>query len=213
MRSLPPPPFLYAIVDVATLDGRSVRAAVAALALGGASLVQFRAKGPTDRQLFEQAGEAVAGAREAGVAILVNDRPDIALMLGADGVHVGQDDLPPEECRKLLGEAAIVGVSTHNQEQLRAAREAPVDYIAVGPVFATVTKEAAAPVVGIDFLRLARDVTDRPLVAIGGITCSNVGQVVAAGIDGVAVISDLLRHQDLGDAARAFCRALRSPHG
>jgi thiamine-phosphate pyrophosphorylase len=213
VRSLPPTPFLYAIVDVASLGGRSVRASIAELALGGARLVQFRAKGLTDRLLFEQSVEAVAGAREAGVPLVLNDRPDIALIIGADGVHVGQEDLPPEECRRLLGADAIVGVSTHNREELRAAVDAPVDYVAVGPVFPTVTKQATAPVVGLDFLRLARGITSKPLVAIGGITRANVAEVASAGADGVAVISDLLRHQDLTEAARAFCGALRPSHG
>ena len=186
-----------------------MRASVAALALGGARLIQFRAKGLPDRQLFEQASEAVAGAREAGVPVIVNDRPDVALILGADGVHVGQDDLAPAECRRLLGDEAIVGVSTHHRDELRAAVDAPVDYVAVGPVFPTVTKQAPAPVVGLDFLRLARGMTRRPLVAIGGITRANVAEVVSAGADGVAVISDLLRHADLADAAREFCAAMR----
>jgi thiamine-phosphate pyrophosphorylase len=190
-----------------------VRASVAALAAGGARLIQFRAKGLTDRQLFDRAAEAVAGARDAGVPIVVNDRPDVALVLGADGVHVGQDDLPPAECRKLLGDEAIVGVSTHHRDELQVAVHAPVDYVAVGPVFPTFTKKAAAPVVGLDFLRLARGMTRKPLVAIGGITRANVADVVSAGADGVAVISDLMRHSDLADAARAFCGALRPTHG
>lgn len=208
MKVLPPRPFLYPIVDVATLGTRSVGASVAALARGGARLIQFRAKGLTDRAFLERGREAVEAAREVGALLIVNDRVDVALVLGADGVHVGQEDLPPRECRRLLGAEAIVGVSTHNRDEVLAARSEPVDYVAVGPIFPTLTKEVPEPVVGIELLRQARGASSKPLVAIGGIKASNAALVVSAGVDGLAVASDLLRQVDLAEAARAFCKTL-----
>ncbi|HEV8254626.1 MAG TPA: thiamine phosphate synthase, partial [Vicinamibacteria bacterium] len=127
---------------------------------------------------------------------------------GADGVHVGQDDLDPADARHLLGPDALIGVSTHDPRQLAAAAAAPVDYVAVGPIFPTRSKSAADPVVGLDLLRQARAMTSRPLVAIGGITRARAAEVAAAGADGLAVISDLLAAPDLEAAAREFIRTL-----
>ncbi|MET0556736.1 MAG: thiamine phosphate synthase [Vicinamibacteria bacterium] len=208
MARLPPGPFLYPILDAALLAGRPCGAAVAALARGGARIVQVRAKGASDRVLFALAQEALAAARASGVLLVVNDRPDVALMLGADGVHLGQDDLPPAEARRLLGPDAIVGWSTHSVEQLDEAAAEPVDYVAFGPVFPTATKRDADPVVGLDRLRTARARTARPLVAIGGITTGNARATAAAGADGLAVISGLLSAPDLAAAARAFAAAI-----
>jgi thiamine-phosphate pyrophosphorylase len=206
--ALPRPPFLYPIVDLGALGTRAVGAAVAALARGGARLIQFRAKGVPDRRLLGLAREALAAARGAGALLLVNDRPDVARILGADGVHLGQDDLEPGDVRGLLPEGALVGLSTHNLEQLRRAAEQPVDYLALGPVFPTRSKAPPDPVVGLETLRQARALTDRPLVAIGGITRGNAPDVVAAGADGVAVISDLLAVEDLETAVREFLAGL-----
>ena len=202
--ALPSRPFLYPIVDVDALAGRSPGAAVTALARGGARLLQLRAKGVADRRLLDLAREAVRAARAAGVALLLNDRPDVARLVGAHGVHVGQDDLPPRACRALLGSDAIVGLSTHTLEQLAAAAGEPVDYLAVGPVFPTGSKAAPDPVVGLDLVRRARALTARSLVAIGGITPTNAREVVAAGADGLAVISGVLSASDLTAAARRF---------
>ena len=209
MARLPPGPFLYPILDVDLLAGRSCGAAVAALASGGARIVQLRAKGASDRVLLSLAREAQAAAREAGVLFVVNDRPDVALVLGADGVHLGQDDLPPEDARRLLGPDAIIGRSTHSPAQVAAATREPVDYIAVGPVFPTATKRDAEAVVGLALLREARAVTARPLVAIGGLTLARARETVAAGADGLAVVSALLTAEDLAGAARAFLAAAR----
>jgi thiamine-phosphate pyrophosphorylase len=131
--------------------------------------------------------------------IMVNDRPDIAAITGAAGVHVGQEDLPVEEARKVCASPLWVGVSTHNLEQVRAADHTTADYVALGPIFGTVTKENPDPVVGLDFLRAARKLTRKPLVAIGGITVQSAGDVYRAGADSVAVISDL---RDAADPAR-----------
>jgi thiamine-phosphate pyrophosphorylase len=208
LARLPPGPFIYPILDADLLAGRPCAAAVADLARGGARVVQLRAKGASDRVLFTLAQDALRAAREAGVLFVVNDRPDVALILGADGVHLGQDDLPPAEARRLLGAEAIIGWSTHSLEQLARAREEPVDYVAFGPVFPTVTKRDADPVVGLDLLRAARALTTRPLVAIGGITAGNARATAGAGADGLAVISGLLAAPDLAAAARAFVTAL-----
>jgi thiamine-phosphate pyrophosphorylase len=206
--ALPRRPFLYAIVDVASLGGRRVGAAVADLVAGGAALLQLRAKGIADGLFLDLALEAVAAARLAGVALLINDRADIARLAAADGVHLGQADLSPADARRVLPADALVGLSTHNAEQLDRAAAEPADYLAVGPVFPTRSKASADPVVGLDFVRRARGVTPRPLVAIGGITAANAAQVVGAGADGVAVISALLSAEDVAAAARELVRAL-----
>jgi thiamine-phosphate pyrophosphorylase len=207
-RSLPRAPFLYPIVDVGALGARPVAEAVRALAEGGARLVQLRVKAGPDRARVALAREAVSAAREAGALLIVNDRPDVARIAAADGVHVGQDDLPPRECRAVLGEDALVGLSTHGIAQLENGRGQPVDYLAVGPVFPTRSKENPDPVVGLDLVRRARALWSGPLVAIGGITAENAREVVDAGADGLAVISAVLAHHDLAQAVRHFRRAL-----
>jgi thiamine-phosphate pyrophosphorylase len=212
-RPLPPRPFLYPIVDAGALGPRPVAEAVAALARGGARIVQLRVKDGPDRRLLALAAEARAAAHAGGALLVVNDRPDVARIVGADGVHVGQDDLDPRSVRALLPPGAIVGFSTHTLEQLAAAASEPVDYVAVGPVFATRSKAAPDPVVGLETVRRARALTSRPLVAIGGITQGNARSVVAAGADGVAVISALLSQADLEDAARRLQAALAGDEG
>jgi thiamine-phosphate pyrophosphorylase len=127
------------------------------------------------------------------VPLVVNDRADIAMLLHA-GLHVGQDDLPPKDARRLIGSEALLGYSTHNGEQLAAAALEPVGYLAIGPIFATLSKMNPDPVVGVERLREWRSLTARPLVGIGGITRENVRSVLAAGADSVAVIGDLLPH-------------------
>ncbi|PYQ08245.1 MAG: thiamine phosphate synthase [Acidobacteria bacterium] len=210
-RSLPPRPFLYPIVDVATLGDRPVGSAVAGVVAGGAKLVQFRAKGLPDRRFLALASEALAAARRGGAMLVVNDRPDVAVILGADGVHLGQDDLEPSAVRSLLPPGTLLGVSTHDLEQLRRATDEPVDYVAIGPVFPTRSKAAPDPVVGLATVRAARALTSRPLIAIGGITEDNARSVVEAGADGLAVISALLSQPDLAAAARRFAAVLASP--
>jgi thiamine-phosphate pyrophosphorylase len=206
--AIPARPFLYPIVDVATVGEERAVAVVGTLARLGLSLLQLRAKGLTDRRFLALARESTAAAHAHGARLLVNDRPDVARLAGADGVHLGQDDLPPADARTILGPAAIIGFSTHNLDQLAAAAGEPVDYLALGPVFPTVSKERPDPVVGLALLSRARALTTRPLVAIGGITRANAGAVVAEGVDGVAVIGDLLRASDLEAAVRELTAAL-----
>lgn len=156
-------------------------------------MVQLRGKTETPIEFYEAAAEAVEFARTVGMRIIINDRADIALAVGADGVHLGQDDLSPVHARKLLGEKAIIGFSTHSVDQARRALEMPIDYIAIGPVFETSTKSDHDPVVGLEGLRSVRQlVGEFPLVAIGGINLKNASLAYEAGADSIALISELL---------------------
>src|SRR5262245_44162459 len=148
---------------------------------GGAGLIQLRDKEAGGRELLEQAMACLKLTRKAGATLIINDRVDVALTAGADGVHLGQDDLSVDEAREILGEDKIIGVSTHSIAQFRAALETSANYIAVGPVYPTLTKENPAPVVGLELVREARKLTDRPLVAIGGISHDRGAAVIAAG--------------------------------
>ncbi|MGI9166650.1 MAG: thiamine phosphate synthase [Pyrinomonadaceae bacterium] len=183
------PPKLYPITDV-LLSGLSHAEQVVRLCEGGATLIQLREKNLAPDEFQRQAAEALREARKRGIRIIINDRVDLALALKADGVHLGQTDLPPEAARRLLGVQAIIGFSTHNVEQARHALSFPVDYLAIGPIFTTSSKIRANPVVGLTTLRkVRRAIGEIPLIAIGGITAENAAQVFAAGIDTVAVIS------------------------
>lgn len=185
-------PKLYPITD-ARLSGLSHAEQVARLSDGGATFVQLREKILSPREFYREAEAALRIARARGVRLIINDRVDIALALQADGVHLGQDDLPPALARRLLGERAIIGFSTHNPEQARKAARLPVDYIAIGPIFPTSSKDHPDPLVGLDGLRRVRQaVGPVPLVAIGGINRENARQALDAGADAVAVISLLL---------------------
>jgi thiamine-phosphate pyrophosphorylase len=192
-------PSLYAILDRSLLTASSVEFA-GSLAQAGVELVQLRDK-TAGGKLYAEVKELVEALAPRSVRLIVNDRADIAAMAGAAGVHVGQDDLPVEEARTICGRSRWVGVSTHNLKQLREADASSADYIAVGPIFRTTTKENPDPVVGIEFLREARQRTRKPLVAIGGITIESAADVFRAGADSVAVIRDLLSAPD--PAARA----------
>lgn len=185
-------PLVYPITDF-EISGISHAEQAVLLADGGATFVQLREKKLPPVDFFNQAKSALTVAAERGVRLIINDRVDIALALGAAGVHLGQDDLPAEAARRLLGDDAIIGYSTHNVAQAIAAAAFPVDYVAIGPIFATGTKANPDPVVGLDGLRAVRDaIGDTSLVAIGGITDTNAASVIDAGADSVAVISALL---------------------
>lgn len=192
MRSSFRPPRVYPITDT-QISGLSHAAQVASFAEGGATLVQLRDKHLPAFLFYEQAKAALAIAAEQGIQIIIDDRVDIALALGATGVHVGQDDLPPDAARRLLGEKAVIGYSTHSVDQAINALTLPIDYLAIGPVFTTLTKADPSPVVGLDGLRAVRQaVGNLPLVAIGGISPANARDVIDAGADSVAMISGLL---------------------
>lgn len=210
-------PPLYAITDFQLAAPLTHAEQASLLIEGGVRLVQLREKRSDADDFFDEVVRALQVARERGARIIVNDRADIALAARADGVHLGQTDMPPEAARRLLGEKAIVGFSTHNLEQARAAAQMPIDYLAVGPVFATRTKENPDETVGLDGVRRVRDELLRlnstlPLVAIGGITIENARQVLAAGADSVAIVSALVggAPESLKERARRFVTLLDS---
>jgi thiamine-phosphate pyrophosphorylase len=195
-------PSLYAITDVSA--GLTHVEQVEAFVRGGARLVQIRDKRAGGRELYEIVVAAVRIAREAGARLIVNDRVDVALAAGADGVHVGQEDLPAEDARRILGPDRIVGLSTHSRGQAADASRLPVDYVAIGPVYATATKVNPDPVVGLEGVRAAREVVTQPLVAIGGITLSRAPEVLAAGADTLAVVSDLFAGPSIEARVREY---------
>ena len=183
-------PEVYPLTDT-HVSGLSHAQQVERFADRGATLVQLREKRMTALQFYEAAKTALEVARRRGVELIINDRVDIALALGL-GVHLGQDDLPPEAARRLLGNDAIVGYSTHTVEQAVVAARLPIDYLAIGPIFATATKENPSPVVGLDGLRAVRTaIGNLPLVAIGGITPASASEALADGADSVAMISGM----------------------
>ena len=185
-------PKIYPIADK-TISGLSHGEQVRLLARGGATLIQLRDKTSAVGEFYEEVVDAVRIGQELGVRIIINDRVDIAIASKADGVHLGQDDLPPAEARRLLGDRSIIGFSTHTIEQAIAAIALPVDYIAIGPVFATSTKERPDPTVGLAGIAGVRSaIGDFPLVAIGGIGIQTAERVLAAGADSLALISELL---------------------
>jgi thiamine-phosphate pyrophosphorylase len=186
---------LYAITDV-HLSGLSHAQQVAALCAGGATLIQLREKFLSPQEFYSQAQEAVRVAHSFGAKVLINDRVDIALAVKADGVHLGQDDLPPPAARTLLGDRAIIGYSTHNAQQAVAALETPIDYVAVGPVFSTNTKQNPDPEVGLRALRdIKKMVGNLSVVAIGGISIENAKEVFDTGADSVAIVSWLISNK------------------
>ncbi len=211
-------PRLYAIVDPAFFStSKEVVAFSEELLAGGCTLLQYRNKLGNARLMLDQAlllrrhsragvpAPHVQGPYE--LKLIMNDRADLCLAAEFDGVHVGQDDLSPEAVRKIIGSERWLGVSTHNLEQVQEADRTSADYLAIGPVFSTLSKDKPDPVVGLDGVRRTRQLTRKPLVAIGGITRVNAASVIEAGADSVAVISDLLREPR--KSAEEFFRILR----
>lgn len=200
---------LYPITDT-RISRLSHADQVEQLCEGGARLVQLREKHLVPREFFQQAEAAIQASRASGTTIIINDRADIALSLGAAGVHLGQDDLHPEAARKLLGPEAIIGFSTHNVEQAKQAAQLPVSYIAIGPIFPTSSKANAESLVGLSGLRQVREAVGAiPLVAIGGITLKNAVAVISGGADAVAIISALLaKESSISENARHFLNLL-----
>ena len=196
-------PTLYPITDT-LISGLSHAEQVERLAAGGASFVQLREKRASPREFYEAALEAISVARRLSVRIIINDRVDIAIAVGADGVHLGQTDVPPEKVRTLLGEKRIIGCSTHTLKQALEADSMPVDYVAIGPVFQTASKENPDEIVGLEIVSEVRRNIAKPLVAIGGITMQSARAVIDAGADSVAVISDLLSTPRISARTRSF---------
>ena len=183
-------PRLYPILSTDALQrcGVTLEAAAEAMLAGGAEILQFRHKGHWSDRELKQAEWLAAQCQQTGALFVINDRADIAKLVGA-ALHLGQQDLPPSEVRQYAG---IIGLSTHNEIQLRAAATEPIEYIALGPIFGTQSKENPDPVVGLSELARLRPLTEKPLVAIGGITLDNAAEVIRAGADSVAIISGLL---------------------
>jgi thiamine-phosphate diphosphorylase len=204
---LPP---LYAIVDPLE-TGRDPAALAAAYLAGGARLLQLRLKSVSSRELYEAARRLRGLTHDAGAALVVNDRPDVAAAIGADGVHLGQDDVPDAVARTILGPDRWIGVSTHDLDEARAAVAAGADYLGVGPVFDTTSKRAALPARGHALVRAVRALTDRPLVAIGGITPETAASVIDAGADAVAMIGALTHSDDPAATVRRILTDLGSP--
>jgi thiamine-phosphate pyrophosphorylase len=208
-RSLPG---FYAIIDAGVLVKRGVDLSYFAKAVrdAGVQLVQYRDKDADPQTILRNAEiirDIFAGS---GCLLIMNDRADLAVLAGWDGVHVGQDDLSPEDARKVVGTERWVGVSTHTEDQVRIAELSCADYVAVGPVFATGTKQDAEPVIGLAGVTLARTLTTKPMVAIGGITKANARSVIEAGADSVAVISALIvEGESVEKVARDFLDVLR----
>jgi thiamine-phosphate pyrophosphorylase len=186
-------PRVYPIVDTATLTRLGINPVQAAAALleGGARILQFRHKGFWSREIYAQAEEIAAFCRDAAALFIVNDRADYAGLLHS-GLHLGQEDLLPADARSVIGDSPTIGFSTHNPDQMRATQSELVDYVAFGPVFTTASKDRPDPTVGLAGLETVRALTEKPLVAIGGITRDNAALCWSAGADSVAVIADLL---------------------
>ena len=196
-------------MDTAARAGWEALDLAQALLDGGATLIQLRAKQLASGPFLDLCDRVVSLARRHGASVVVNDRADLARLSGAAGVHVGQDDLAPQDARNLLGPDAIVGLSTHTLAQVELAVAAPVTYVAVGPVFGTMTKATGYDPVGLTLVSdAARLIHPRPLVAIGGITLETAARVVGAGASAVAVIGDLLTGGDPAGRVRAYLAAL-----
>ena len=200
-----PLPRLYAMADASFGDCVQIAEALFA---GGARLVQVRNKTAAAGDVLAQVERIMAFA-PSDAQVMVNDRVDIALLAGAAGVHLGQTDLPPVAARRMLGPGRIIGYSTHNLNQALDADGLPVDYIAVGPIFATATKENPDPVLGVEKLREICRAVRKPVVAIGGIRLDDAQQVLNAGAQSVAVIRDLLVRSDISEGVRTFERGLK----
>jgi len=200
-------PRLYVILDAALAEG-PVDQLAANLFAAGVRLFQYRDKRAAGGELLRNARALAEQLVSQGATSMANDRPDVAHLAGANGVHVGQDDVDAEDARVVVGPSKLVGVSTHNRGQFEAALETSADYLAVGPIFATGSKESPDPVVGVALLKELRGLTERPIVAIGGITLERAKEVIEAGADSVAVISGILRAEDPAMRAREFLEAL-----
>jgi thiamine-phosphate pyrophosphorylase len=204
---------LYLVADPTATRGRALLEVVAWAVDGGATLVQLRAKETGTRGMVEAARALVGLLRPRGVPLVVNDRVDVALAAGADGAHVGQDDMDAADARRLLGARAIVGVSATTVEEARRVDAAVADYVGAGPVFPTGSKADAAPALGHDGLRAAFAATALPVVGIGGIGIENAASVVASGAAGISVISAICGASDPAGAARALRRAVDAGRG
>jgi thiamine-phosphate pyrophosphorylase len=202
--ALPP---LYVILDAALLPSDPIELTKKLLD-AGARLFQYRNKTSSSRELLHASQALCLTVRQRGGTFLVNDRADIAHLGGANGLHLGQDDLSVSAARKVVGKDCLIGLSTHNLQQFNAAIESGVDYVTVGPIFPTAGKQNPDPVVGVNFVSAVRKLTNKPIVAIGGITLERTREVLDAGADSVAVISDILRAKNPADRVRQYLQTI-----
>ncbi|HXV68496.1 MAG TPA: thiamine phosphate synthase [Nitrospira sp.] len=202
---------LYVILDPAVCPDRSLAAVLTASAEAGATIFQYRNKTASMKDAYVEGAVLRARARELGVRFIVNDRCDLALALDADGVHLGQGDMPLSLARRVMGPEKLIGCSTHTPAQVRAADAERPDYLGFGPIFIPGSKPDHDPVVGIAGLRAIRRLTALPIFAIGGIQPNRVGEVMRAGADGVAVISAVLKAPDITQAVREFLSRMSAP--
>jgi thiamine-phosphate pyrophosphorylase len=201
---LPP---LYVILDAALLPSDPIELTKKLLD-AGARLFQYRNKTSSSRELLHASQALCLTVRQRGGTFFVNDRADIAHLAGGNGVHLGQDDLSLAAAREVIGTGSVIGLSTHNLPQFVAAVESSADYIAVGPIFSTSGKQSPDPVVGVDFIRTVRKLTSKPIVAVGGIMLERAREVLDAGADSVAVISDILRAKNPADRVRQYLQTI-----
>ena len=205
-------PRLYAIADADVLTARTISLVTFASELrdAGVDLLQYRNKKGSPQEVLDALSQLRTIFHGTSCRLIINDRADLAVLAGVDGVHVGQEDLSPADVRSVLGAHGIIGLSTHSDFQVKAADETCADYLAIGPVFSTRTKLDHEPVVGLEGVRRARQLTTKPLVAIGGITADNARSVIEAGADSVAVISGLIvSGASVTDVTRDFLDILR----
>ena len=202
--ALPP---LYVILDAALLPSDPIELTKKLLD-AGARLFQYRSKTSSSRELLHTSQALCLTVRQHGGTFLVNDRADIAHLAGASGVHLGQNDLSVSAARKIVGNDCLIGLSTHDLRQFEAAVESSADYIAVGPIFPTSGKQNPDPVAGVDFIRTVRKLTAKPIVAIGGITLERTREVIEAGADSVAVISDILKGKNPADRVHQYLQTI-----
>ncbi|MCP9451957.1 MAG: thiamine phosphate synthase [Nitrospira sp.] len=201
---------LYVVLDPASNPARPLVDILKEAAEAGARLFQYRNKTASMKEAYEEARGLKVVASDCGVTFLVNDRCDLALAVDADGVHIGQDDLPYEYARRLMGPHKLIGLSTHNPEQVKEAARLKPDYIGFGPIFKPGSKEDHDPIVGVEGLATIRPLTTLPLFAIGGITLDNAMAVCQAGADGIAVISAVMKAKDVKTVVRQFVHLMQS---
>jgi len=195
---------LYIILDPSVCPARPLVDVLTTAAEAGASLFQYRNKTASMKDAYVEALALRQAAAKAGVLFIVNDRCDLALAVDADGVHLGQGDLPLDLAKKVMGPDKLIGISTHNPDQVREATAGKPDYLGFGPIFKPGSKQGHDPVVGLEGLRAMRSLTSLPVFAIGGIQIDQAGEVMRAGANGVAVISAILKAPDISLAVKAF---------
>jgi thiamine-phosphate pyrophosphorylase len=202
---------LYIILDPSVCPARPLTEVLTAAAEAGASIFQYRNKTASMKEAYVEALALRQAAAKAGVLFIVNDRCDLALAVNADGVHLGQGDLPLDLARKVMGQDKLIGISTHNPDQVREATAGKPDYLGFGPIFKPGSKQDHDPVVGLEGLRAMRSLTSLPVFAIGGIQVDQVGEVTRCGANGVAVISAIIKASDISHAVKTFLAQLPGP--